>query len=524
MSEEDRLALSALTPGLSRRIEKQLLAQLTPAEVRKLQRTLSAKSSEEKPRRSPAGVSKSFLPQPSDFSVRSSSSGAQPRSIKPPSSSRIGRILSPESSVSDTSRKDSSTSEPLEKRTSARRISRFLRPDFYEPERENGYIKEKKERERETQQVLKEIRDKRKSRLRSLSRSRGEEKKEEATLDAPTEVIHDYVNVKTPKISKLVRPKSYPSEQTPPPDATKAKKTTKKTKEDKNEANKQLNKNKLLQTLEKKLEKFRGKEVEESKKSVVDSAIKRLREQSLPRNPPPCTEGGLIKRAVSVEDLPGGAKPLPASRKSVTKILGLFNKKSEKSPEKTVKKERPKSLLLTKETPKSSTNPEVSAKSKLPVISFRRSLNLDSKPDTAKDNLHLDLPSIELESPGPSGTNTEHRNSLATTDDSSTLLSPTDDYLSCDSWSVCSDFHHLNDLHSPQSHNGHLYSGDEGESVIDRIRRKSFYTRFNEKKRTRKPSLTYKSDLYRSDFGGRELNKPDYNSLDRYRSPSVSRR
>ncbi|KAF7269581.1 hypothetical protein GWI33_017362 [Rhynchophorus ferrugineus] len=741
LSEEDQLALSYLTPGLSRRIEKQLLAQLTPAEVKKLRRTLSSKTSDETerpeverrrsadrtsstlPRRNAdeSGVGagrtapRSFLPKcsaareeyrPFEFSVRSSSIGAEPKGnfkfayarpkVSRPISTREPRIArvdlhGPGATVSETpSRYDRyvsgavspSTLEPskIERKpaaqTSPRRISRFLRPDFFEPKEENVYLKEKKERERETQQVLKEIRDKRKSRLRS--RSRGDEsrrsktpsKELEAKSPPPAKDVHDYVNVsvevpsvptnpnrieaelsptihdyvnvkasdpnppspakKESRLSRIARPKSYPNDNTEraktpgkeemsPSPAEKPEtkigrlrkgfgKKDKPSKEDKNEANKTINeedkahKNKLLQSIEKKLEKFRSnsvaaKDPDEAralldKKSVVESAITRLREQSLPRHLESCTESGLIKRAVSVEDLAVGSKPLQASKKSVTKILGLFkkyeeqDKKKEKPVKKTKskeekktkekgakeinkieadnaeKKERPKSLLLDKmkhfqqsyngnknDIVPDNTESSTKSKSKLPVNSFRRSLNLDSLPEPPKSNknptadrsdnqtkpdrrhLKLDLNRV------PSKPNTplivepevrtiddmkqENRHSV-TTDDSSTILSPTDDYLSCDSWSACSDFHHLTDLHSPQSYNGHaLYSGDEGESVSDRIRRKSFYTRFNEKKRTRKPSLigTYKDlDLYK------DYNKPEYNSLDRYRSPSVSRR
>ncbi|KAG5892436.1 hypothetical protein JTB14_003369 [Gonioctena quinquepunctata] len=301
-----------------------------------------------------------------------------------------------------------------------------------------------------------------------------------------------------------------------------------------------------------------------------------------------------------------GAKPLQASRKSVTKILGLFKKyeeqdskkkiskknksksskpsdrDSDKTTESVIKnietndvnsscnkngvlpsdssqseisenKERPRSLLFEKmkhlrNGAKSDTvlnEKESKVKSKLPVNSFRRSLNLENLPEPPKfyknpsksnltesdekrpdkKNLKLDLnkthtkhePVIIIDPVPSTSSNHEdnsNRNSLTTTDDSSTILSPSDDYMSCDSWSVCSD------LHSPLSPNGHVYSGDENESVIDRIRRKSFYTRFNEKKRTRKPNLYKDLELgYKS--------PTDYSSLDRksydYRNP-VARR
>ncbi|KAJ8912911.1 hypothetical protein NQ315_017241, partial [Exocentrus adspersus] len=605
---------------------------------------------------------------------------------------------------------DSNKTDVKKPSSSPRRASRFLRPNFYDtPKEENVYFKEKKEREMETQKVLKEIRDKRKdetgketekllkkvsSNIKNLednvknihdyvnvpgANQECNVKTEEVAPKSfqnhdyvnTAKVLHDYVNVKATentappmkkeKSSRIARPKSYPSDniikektdtvekdkqKASPEKESKMMKLRKgfsrqlkeKTKEDKNLTNKNINeedkshKNKLLQSIEKKLEKFRSasssnnKNSEEikalqEKKSTVESAIRRLREQSLPRNLEHCTESGLIKRAVSVEELSTGSKPLQTSRKSVSKILGLFkkyeeqeNKQKEKSVKKNkckesgkirpkekesdkhteaviknndeikkdfneinssiavdvseidssqsekVDKERPRSLLFDKAKhfqsvyngAKSDTvlnsEKESKVKSKLPVNSFRRSLNLDNLPEQSKfcknpskinidtdteqrpdkKNLKLDFsqspckskPLVVIDT-ADTVNKSENRNSLTTTDESSTMLSPGDDYLSCDSWSVCSDFHHTNDLTSPISPNGHIYSGDENESVIDRIRRKSFYTRFNEKKKPRRSVHNYK-DL---DLSYRSPN--DYCSLDRrnynYRSPSIHR-
>ncbi|CAH1154094.1 unnamed protein product [Phaedon cochleariae] len=797
LSEEDALALSYLTPGLSKRIQKQLLAQLAPSEAKKLHRTMSAHNPEEEvtdskfTRRSPVGrisstlprrfsvernnsalkdelgrpketnlrMPRSFLPVKRDeytpsheFSVRSSSIGAEPRcdnrfaygrpkvaksqSVREPRTYLSSRcnIQSPDSSFSESlslsnrndslesSSKcvsDSSASRPyskyssdslytryspnksmqslvetdtnksdLKRPCSTRKISRFLRPDFYDtPKEDSVYFKEKKEREMETQKVLKEIRDKRKGRLREQSACREKQldkgaddnkKREDIAKDTnsllnnvsdsiknlesnvksahdyvnlscsnnntkpqseqkdnsdSSKALHDYVNVKAAvndttiakkgKVSRLVRPKSYPAEtlmkekmkESPEKESKMSRirkgftrQSKEKTKEDKNEANKIINeeekghKNKLLLSIEKKLEKFRTskdpqeiKELQE-KKSSVENAIRRLREQSLPRNLEHGTESGLIKRAVSVEDL-SSTKPLQASRKSVTKILGLFkkyeeqdikkstkkpksktskssDKKSEKPTDSVMetdkvnssasksellsesslseiseKKERPRSLLLDKmkqfqNGAKSDTvlnnNKELKAKSKLPVNTFRRSLNLDNLPEPPKfyntptnsnltesndkklDRKHLKLdlgkiPSknetVTIPEPVPCTSNCErvsreNRNSYTTTDDSSTVLSPSDDYMSCDSWSVGSDFHHINELHSPLSPNGYIYSGDEHDSVIDRIRRKSFYTRFNERKKTRKPNSFKDLDYSSLDHRNYDVRNP----------------
>lgn len=898
LSDEDALALSYLTPGLSKRIQKQLLAQLAPSEARKLSRTLSMRNHTDKdkdtsressvsrrsvdrlsstlPRRFSAESNmqkyrkyelpkteeitsdsmsislpkieepiqraerevKSFLPvkyrsrdqyspykesqssyygNESDTDTKSDNYLSDPyrrsratrsvslreprtdyRNSRSPESSLSESLLKDTSSLSDnTSKRYSSDLSPVrysayspdsssltkylspiknydlprsyipnvpsvldtDKKTEIRRpstttnkrVSRFLRPDFYDtPKEENVYLKEKKEREMETQKVLKEIRDKRiKNRLsmrRDRSASRDNQnnelskeilehndnvlnnnpisvsetdailktvsdniKKLESSVkdnihdyvnlkdgkspellhdyvnvidntNTPKE-IHDYVNVKSPetvpvvkkeRVSKLIRPKSYPTESTlkertvlePVPEKeTKsrigrlkkgfsAQKKDKKEETPPKEDPESNGKNKFLHSIEKKFTKLRSlsntptsedaeeKKVMLEKKSSVENAIKRLREQSLPRNLDHITESGLIKRAVSVEDMTTGCNPkaLQASRKSVSKILGLFkkyeerdkkkNEKSDKSKkikengeqnddskknganpvistrkssspkengdkkktEKVVKKkengvkkeskvnnttsskdetisdvekkpERPRSLLFDRVRQFQNTytgaksdsiingNETKPKQSRLPVNSFRHSLNLENaKISENKDNLlnnnispeitpdecnnkpdrrslKLDFtkvpsrePKIIVQSVPGTSSETPHesnRNSLVTTDDSS-FLSPGDDNdMSCDSWSVSSDYHH-HDLTSPVSPNGFVYSGDEGESVIDRIRRKSFYSRFNEKKKPKRSS--YKDlDLYK-DLNSRKSSyraPVEYGSLDR---------
>ncbi|KAL3267878.1 hypothetical protein HHI36_007019 [Cryptolaemus montrouzieri] len=798
LSEEESMALSYLTPALTRRMQKQLLAQLAPSEVRKLHRTLSSRNSSDANsyesrrnasnslnRRSVDRLSstlprkysndstskshtnvdeklldldrnrevepekvKSFLPVKSqirterrspfrdhrihdnDMTIRGlratrSMSNREPRGY---SGSRTDSnlIYSPDSSLSESIpsfAKDpdtiselssrefstdsySSISRPssfsktddvgfrysrpnksyessqivpnssdspktdVRKPASTKRISRFLRPDFFDPPKpDNIVVKEKKEREMETQKVLKEIRDKRKERL-SLRRERSVSKEKQLDSEfsncesseradnsrsatsssfkeseANTQGVPEYVNVKNEgsivdnkvlensrklpeyvnvsaettkksRISKLARPKSYPAEssikqasrlpdkaKTPQEKESKMSKLKKgfvrkepkeKNKDDKNEVNKSINeeekvfKNKLLHSIEKKLEKFRSSPDKVKENSAVENTIRKLREQSLPKNLDHCTESGLIKRAVSVEDLSNNIqltdKPLLASRKSVTKILGLFKKYEEsdnKKNEKVVKKKKVKSKNESKTKSSDSDNQkEINSnsisetasdtsktyldekeaektkynlvderkndigsretklrQSKLPVNAFRRSLNLDNvvndppklsskfeekqdveKPD--KKCLRLDFSRIRGSKTEPgilenrASTSVEYsrtldpkRNSFATQQEMSHYLSPDD--MSCDSWSICSD------AHSPLSPNGHVYSGDESESVIDRIRRKSFYTRFNEKKRPH-PKNYMKSyrdlDLYK-DLGLRAPN--NYGSLDR---------
>nr|CAD7567930.1 unnamed protein product [Timema californicum] len=84
-------------------------------------------------------------------------------------------------------------------------------------------------------------------------------------------------------------------------------------------------------------------------------------------------------------------------------------------------------------------------------------------------------------------------------DDSSSLLSPADESgsQSFDSWSVCSDVDGHEYPTSPIPVSG--VSEDTEESVCDRIRRKSFYTRFNDiKRKNRKSSVPILSSSYLS--------------------------
>ncbi|XP_044579242.1 uncharacterized protein LOC123261614 isoform X2 [Cotesia glomerata] len=95
----------------------------------------------------------------------------------------------------------------------------------------------------------------------------------------------------------------------------------------------------------------------------------------------------------------------------------------------------------------------------------------------------------------PETERTKQENSITSTYPTEDILSPMDDVESFDSWSICSnDMNHRSslDLCSPTSP---VYSpsvrSEHSESIIDRIRRKSFYSRFNERKR--KSSLSVPS-------------------------------
>ncbi|XP_065155761.1 uncharacterized protein [Atheta coriaria] len=743
LTEEDALALSYLTPGLSRRIQKQLFASLPPSEAKKISRTMSMREEERDRQSMPreelsarrsldrAAGGASTLPRRFSYEKRCSSqqnlttntnnnnttngsdtdrtpslygrdvrdvtspydtdrsssydstanaTKERPRyyratSLREPSDFRTKfhsySLRSPEASIAEiSSLKDDESplstplskymhTKPIEKDKSekpARRISRFLRPDFFDPPKEDNVVsKEKKERERETQQVLKEIRDKRiKNRLnlrreRSLSKEKDidtSEIKEVKDVKFDTEeklikckelvealkksintetllknvsdniknietnVLSRQQSQETKKVSKLVRPKSYPAEngvKDKSPEGTaevvvkkvsKLKKPSSTTKSPEKTEKSASTKSKFLQSIEKKFEKLRSLSVDDKPKEkskvkvpkdeivspdtaatapkAVESAIKRLREQSVPKNMDHMTESTLIKRAVSVEDFSNVKttnKSLQPSRKSVSKILNLFKKYEDKDKDKPTEKpkdelgdinesnipafkprpvttptrevrdvtspengERPKSTFMDKmkryngsrsDNVLNNTITEKVERKSTKLPSYRKSTNVENRNgddlsnnnvevigadvngvNTDRRNLKLDLKNMNTpassESSGightQSGDYNINRISY-TTDESSTLLSPCDETLSCDSWSVCSDYHQQ-DLLSPLSPNGNTYSGsgDENESVIDRIRRKSFYTRFNEKKKPRKASLVgnYKDlDLYK---------------------------
>lgn len=330
------------------------------------------------------------------------------------------------------------------------------------------------------------------------------------------------------------------------------------------------------------------------KKSKIDDMIRNLRERSVPRGPL-MTESNLIKRAVSVEEIPG-----TYNKCGVNKVLGLFKKIDKESTAGVGKSQiaKPSNGLQSptggepgKERPKSSgfvskikkTYPYVGAKSdsivamteqtnrKIPapisriplkpcpdckkeipadpssvqkreikqtkeekdrIKNNRKGLMLDLTPPPAYSNslltpseASLSLVDTPKEEMVTSLTSSDSKNSNF--DDcgasSSAFLSPTDEpELYFDNWSVCSEDRRI--LMSPPplaiprpmstSNSNQEY---DPENMLDRIRRKSFYTRFNEKKPKRVSSIVgpgalkdyYSRDgsINRSSSRGPELSK-----------------
>jgi hypothetical protein len=324
----------------------------------------------------------------------------------------------------------------------------------------------------------------------------------------------------------------------------------------------------------KKLKAMLSEDVDEltrqERKSKIDAMIKNLKEKSIPHNTE-MTESGLIKRAVSVEEMPN-----TFNKNTVNKVLGLFKRIERENENKTNRVQNTKSTsyissiemscdssnlnssaaAATKERPKSggfikrngsSFEPLANiCESKIPVKYTCPDCKTTDLPSTSssssnivvkrysdermeekerlKNNrkgLMLDL--ARFKSPEPEGTSNSKGNysfppplphdiispqtptralyenlanySSNTFDASASSLSPCED-VGYDGWSTCSD-DHVSSLHHPMGtlsltrlrstqSQGH---DDPDESVVDRIRRKSFYSRFNEKKAKRVSSI-----------------------------------
>lgn len=325
----------------------------------------------------------------------------------------------------------------------------------------------------------------------------------------------------------------------------------------------------------------------QERKTKIDAVIKNLKEKSLPHShDSELTESGLIKRAVSVEEMPN-----IFNKNAVNKVLGLFKrieKENATSPTNIVEcttkvqntksssylsygndeayetrassstRERPKSSGFVQKLKKNGSAFEPLnniAESKIPVkftstcpdckeSTSSSSLSNDIAPSKSsgavnkrhsndhqkvsqsseererirnnRKGLMLDLMNETTSSSSVKKSSSKHNysfppplphdiNHLPTPtydsltnyssspfDCSSTPLSPTDD-VGFDRWSTCSEESQLpphpmgslslsrlsRSIHNNQSL---LDEPESPESVIDRIRRKSFYSRFNEKK------------------------------------------
>ncbi|XP_021705844.1 nuclear pore complex protein DDB_G0274915 isoform X2 [Aedes aegypti] len=342
-------------------------------------------------------------------------------------------------------------------------------------------------------------------------------------------------------------------------------------------------------------------EEKNARKSRIDKVIRNLREMSVPRSSG-LTESTLIKRAVSVEEMPGTFNKCSVNKSSshistmdTTETLSaletvIAQRDSQMTPSEEQGKERPKSgsfvskirkpyigarsdtvLTMTEQECKSNgtvpdkqngdhqthipvkyscpdcnkegSNKDVSKRhssaltdaanhsqdEKERVRNSRRALTLDlsklgeSRHVQSNNNNYSyppPLPSEIMQNSNhvtTSNNNTMNMNMLTPSYDSitnyssgsrsspyddcnssSTFMSPSEEHeLYFDNWSICSDDHNNMLSASPSTSrlsrltyvNSVSPVDNDSESVIERIRRKSFYTRFNEQKPRRVSSI-----------------------------------
>lgn len=267
------------------------------------------------------------------------------------------------------SSKDGEAKVKHQKSGGQRRISRFLRPDFFDtPREESRYVKEK-----EAQKAAEN--ERRKSRFSKKKSSEG--KGENTSGEKPLKESKNEANSITKEQSEV---------------SSKEDKTDKDissiSEDIKPRFEKQSTKNSFLHSLEKKLEKFRSSD--DGSKSVVNNGnlieqkIRSLRERSAPPEECPCTESSLIKRAVSVEDLPLYSANLNPSKGKVSSVLGLFKNIDTKS---SGSGQRPQSLIFSKlrknsykgSRSDSMTDGEIASTSKIPTKVSKSELKASKK-------------------------------------------------------------------------------------------------------------------------------------------------
>ncbi|XP_061507624.1 uncharacterized protein LOC1273841 isoform X6 [Anopheles gambiae] len=196
-----------------------------------------------------------------------------------------------------------------------------------------------------------------------------------------------------------------------------------------------------------------GADQKQARKSRIDTVIRNLRELSAGPKLPEVTESKLIKRAVSVEEMPG-----TFNRCGVTKVLGLF-KKIEKDSRNNHHHHR---LLNTK--------------SSSHILMGGRTAMDDG------DHPTVTMPDLMMQQPIEAGqARMRNTNSLLPS------LSRKKPYGGARSDTVLA--HQLDGLLANGGDaldgGGDFEQHPDAESVIERIRRKSFYTRFND---TKKPA------------------------------------
>lgn len=275
LTKKDLEALSTLTPSLPKHFQDQLLAQLPPNQARKLSRTLSMQatgqpsashvykrslsSGREMSRHNlnaagkggqATGPKETALDSPLAFDRKSllrrslsrgrdtitenCETGSARASDLPNRLSYTDRYRSndfastlpmsaigsdyysrlPPKTASDSQTSSDTTTSPIRRRSSSmRRVSRFLRPDFYdsssnlaEIDDNSNYSKARRERERETQSVLREIRERSRDRARRDSIPYGD-----SVTDRPKSIAAATVDTTETTLKDARRKSSIPN-------------------------------------------------------------------------------------------------------------------------------------------------------------------------------------------------------------------------------------------------------------------------------------------------------------------------
>ncbi|XP_024936848.1 uncharacterized protein LOC107263563 isoform X2 [Cephus cinctus] len=229
--------------------------------------------------------------------------------------------------------KDADGKDKSQKGSGQRRISRFLRPDFFDtPREESQYVKEK-----EAQKAAEN--ERRKSRFVKKKHENRDSQSDKSNDD--NKPVKDLKN----EVNSITKERSDTSSK----DDKSEKDVSSISEDSKPKFERQTSRNSFLHSLEKKLEKFRSHD--DSTKApvagaLIDQKIRSLRENSAPPSDSLLTESGLIKRAVSVEDLaPQVEVSSSTSKGKVSSVLGLFKNIDTKQGTSGM---RPQNMILSK--------------------------------------------------------------------------------------------------------------------------------------------------------------------------------
>ncbi|XP_014599717.1 PREDICTED: uncharacterized protein LOC106784548 [Polistes canadensis] len=285
------------------------------------------------------------------------------------------RALSPEKSILSKFFRAGSSKENDSKDKSQKpkqhRISRFLRPDFFDtPREESRYVKEK-----EAQKAAEN--ERRKSRfMKKKNENKSTESKSETKPEK--ELKNEMNSLKKDKSDNSSDDKSNKNDNSNV------------------KFERQSSRSSFLHSLEKKLEKFRVTD-DTSKSSnggiLIDQKVRALRENSAPPSDSLFTESNLIKRAISVEDLSLTKESSLNSRKSkVSSVLGLFKSSDGKQNSNATKSQSTLMSKLKKSPPKvikadTSTNEDTSSTSKIPMKMIKNDSRSIKKPIESKKTL-----------------------------------------------------------------------------------------------------------------------------------------